>query len=208
MIKRSILLIAALLAAASPCAHAAPMRAWATTSTAAANTITNTASATIVADQLVLDPATPNNLRYGQAVTVDCYGVVTTPAAASGTLDVQVISGAGNGGSTITALGDTTAFTPPASLSANAFTLHGEVHFNQASNSAIATFTGDLDIVGAANVLTRYPLRPSGTSGTTGWASFSLSGTPFNLIGVRVTWGTALTTDSITFQSCRFQRVV
>ena len=204
--KSLIAALALSVALAGP-VSAALLPPYSTASTPAGNTVTNTTTATLLTDKKELEGVETWDLRSGMTLEIECMGVLTTDASAPGTLTVAIIQGSGNSGNTLTTLG-TVTFTPPTSLSAAPITLRGHVTFNTFSSSAIETAFADLYVQGASNATLMYGMRPSGTSGTTGWGSGANLQQQINPIEIQITWGAALATDSITMQSCVYKRVV
>jgi hypothetical protein len=212
------IIVGAALAALAAVPAKAELLSWASASIPSGNIVTNTTTPTIVLDQLVLPPTsalipqTGWDSRYGQNVHGRFRCTIGTAASGQGTLTLEIVYVTGSyGNPTVTVLGTTGAFTPPAglTLNSNGFTVDVDDPFNTTGSgtAAIATAIGDVRWAGpgTGGVDPRW-MAPAtmASGGTSGWASgFSTVGTGYNGVALRVTWGAALSANEIacgTFQ--------
>jgi hypothetical protein len=141
----------------------------------------------------------PSELQYGRAIDVDLHGILTTDATTPGSLTMTIDWGNGASSPTYTVLGTTGAFTPPAGLSNSYWTIKGKVIFNLTGAAGIATFSGCMILQSSANTPLIYSMVATTTSGTSGWATSLVTNSGINnLVAASVTWGSALSTNSIT----------
>lgn len=166
-----------------------------------ANTSTKTRFATVLNMPPTSDGLTATGAseqRVGQSFDVELAGVISTTGT-PGTLTVTIDHGGNTDGLTLTVLGTTGAFTPPASLSGAMWTLKGRVVYNTTGHSTgLATFVGVFTIIKSDNTVLCYPMISTG-SGTTGMTSSINTDTyVYNIIGMAVTWQTAASGNTIT----------
>lgn len=166
------------------------------------DTVANTASKTSFFTSLNMHPTQQVNTigdpRYGQAFDIDIMGWVST-IATPGTLTMTIDWGSGGSGTTLAILGTTGAVTLAGNLANTFWRISGRLIFaTTGPNNGIATFTGLLEVVGAANALFGYPMMIVG-NGNTGWiASVPTTGEPFNDVKCSVQWQTADPGNTVT----------
>ena len=177
------------------------------------DTITNTITKTGFATSLVLSATNGpsvntgvNELRYGQTVNIDLHGYLST-AATPGTLTFTIDHANGNSGTTLTPLGTTGAFTPPASLSNAYWNFRGKAIYSTTGATGLATCSGVLTIQNSSNTAFVVGMIATG-SGTTGMVSVNTSGFAINGVQASVQWSTASASNNITLGAgSTFERI-
>ena len=165
-----------------------------------ANTTTKTGFATatlwVSATNAPSNNTGPNEIRTGQTFRLDLQGYMST-AATPGTLTFTVDHANGSSGTTLTAMGTTGAFTPPASLSNAYWTFKGTVVYPSTGSSGLGACSGVLLIQNTSNTVYMVPMIATG-SGTAGAVSVGTSTFGPNAVQPSVTWATASASNSIT----------